>query len=47
VSILLPSMLASPGETADTARETVDFCRKVGLGPEVFFSRTAGLVRDQ
>ena len=34
-------MIASPGETADTVRETVDFCKKVGLNPEVFFFTTA------
>lgn len=34
-------MIASPGESADTVRETVDFCRKVGLRPEVFFFTTA------
>jgi len=34
-------MIASPGETADTVRETVDFCKKVGLKPEVFFFTTA------
>ena len=34
-------MIASPGETADTVRETVEFCRKVGLKPEVFFFTTA------
>jgi anaerobic magnesium-protoporphyrin IX monomethyl ester cyclase len=34
-------MIGSPGETADTVRETVDFCRKVGLKPEVFFFTTA------
>jgi len=34
-------MIASPGETPDTVRETVDFCRKVGLRPEVFFFTTA------
>jgi anaerobic magnesium-protoporphyrin IX monomethyl ester cyclase len=34
-------MIASPGETADTVRETVDFCKKVGLRPEVFFFTTA------
>ncbi|MDA1185809.1 MAG: radical SAM protein, partial [Acidobacteria bacterium] len=34
-------MVGSPGETADTVRETVDFCRRVGLNPEVFFFTTA------
>jgi len=34
-------MIASPGETRDTVRETVDFCKKVGLKPEVFFFTTA------
>ncbi len=34
-------MIASPGETADTVRETVEFCKKVGLKPEVFFFTTA------
>jgi radical SAM superfamily enzyme YgiQ (UPF0313 family) len=34
-------MIGSPGETRDTVRETVDFCRKVGLKPEVFFFTTA------
>jgi radical SAM superfamily enzyme YgiQ (UPF0313 family) len=34
-------MIASPGETRDTVRETVDFCKKVGLTPEVFFFTTA------
>ncbi len=34
-------MIASPGETAATVQETVDFCRKVGLKPEVFFFTTA------
>jgi anaerobic magnesium-protoporphyrin IX monomethyl ester cyclase len=34
-------MIASPGETGDTVRETVDFCKKVGLKPEVFFFTTA------
>jgi radical SAM superfamily enzyme YgiQ (UPF0313 family) len=34
-------MVGSPGETADTVRETVDFCRRVGLKPEVFFFTTA------
>src|SRR5207247_2021516 len=34
-------MIGSPGETAETVRETVDFCRRVGLTPEVFFFTTA------
>lgn len=34
-------MIGSPGETAHTVQETVDFCRKVGLRPEVFFFTTA------
>ena len=34
-------MIASPGETRGTVQETVDFCRKVGLKPEVFFFTTA------
>ena len=34
-------MIASPGETRETVQETVDFCRKVGLRPEVFFFTTA------
>jgi radical SAM superfamily enzyme YgiQ (UPF0313 family) len=34
-------MIASPGETRETVRETVEFCRKVGLKPEVFFFTTA------
>ena len=34
-------MIASPGETAHTVKETVDFCKKVGLKPEVFFFTTA------
>jgi radical SAM superfamily enzyme YgiQ (UPF0313 family) len=34
-------MIGSPGETRDTVQETVDFCRKVGLKPEVFFFTTA------
>ncbi|MBI4628714.1 MAG: B12-binding domain-containing radical SAM protein [Candidatus Rokubacteria bacterium] len=34
-------MIASPGETAGTVRETVEFCKKVGLKPEVFFFTTA------
>ena len=34
-------MIGSPGETRDTVKETVDFCLKVGLKPEVFFFTTA------
>jgi radical SAM superfamily enzyme YgiQ (UPF0313 family) len=34
-------MIGSPGETADTVRETVEFCKKVSLRPEVFFVTTA------
>jgi radical SAM superfamily enzyme YgiQ (UPF0313 family) len=34
-------MIASPGETRETVKETVDFCRKVDLRPEVFFFTTA------
>ena len=34
-------MIASPGESRETVRETVDFCKKVGLKPEVFFFTTA------
>lgn len=34
-------MIGSPGETRDTVAETVTFCRKVGLKPEVFFFTTA------
>lgn len=34
-------MIASPGETEDTVRETVEFCKRVGLNPEVFFFTTA------
>ncbi len=34
-------MIASPGETAETVGETVSFCKKVGLKPEVFFFTTA------
>lgn len=34
-------MIGSPGETRDTVQETVDFCRRVGLRPEVFFFTTA------
>jgi radical SAM superfamily enzyme YgiQ (UPF0313 family) len=34
-------MIGSPGESAETVRETVEFCRRVGLRPEVFFFTTA------
>ena len=34
-------MIGSPGESPATVRETVDFCKKVGLKPEVFFFTTA------
>ena len=34
-------MIASPGENEKTVKETVDFCKKVGLAPEVFFFTTA------
>ncbi|MBI1952817.1 MAG: B12-binding domain-containing radical SAM protein [Candidatus Omnitrophica bacterium] len=34
-------MIGSPGETRQTMQETVDFCRRVGLKPEVFFFTTA------
>ncbi len=34
-------MIGSPGETAETVRETVDFCKRVNLKPEVFFFTTA------
>jgi radical SAM superfamily enzyme YgiQ (UPF0313 family) len=34
-------MIGSPGETRQTMQETVDFCRRVGLRPEVFFFTTA------
>ncbi len=34
-------MIGSPGETADTVRETVEFCNRVNLKPEVFFFTTA------
>ena len=34
-------MIGSPGESADTIRETVEFCKRVGLKPEVFFFTTA------
>jgi radical SAM superfamily enzyme YgiQ (UPF0313 family) len=34
-------MVGSPGETAETVQETIDFCRKVHLKPEVFFFTTA------
>lgn len=34
-------MIGSPGESRETVRETVEFCRRVGLKPEVFFFTTA------
>lgn len=34
-------MIGSPGESRETVRETVEFCKKVGLHPEVFFFTTA------
>lgn len=34
-------MIGSPGETLETVKETVDFCKRVGLQPEVFFFTTA------
>ena len=34
-------MLGSPGESPTTVQETVEFCKKVGLRPEVFFFTTA------
>ncbi len=34
-------MIGSPGETRQTVQETVDFCRIVGLRPEVLFFTTA------
>jgi len=34
-------MIGSPGESPQTVRETVEFCKKVGLRPEVFFFTTA------
>jgi len=34
-------MIGSPGETRETVRETVEFCKRVGLRPEVFFFTTA------
>jgi len=34
-------MIGSPGETRETVQETVEFCKKVGLRPEVFFFTTA------
>ncbi len=34
-------MIGSPGESPQTVKETVEFCRKVGLRPEVFFFTTA------
>lgn len=34
-------MIGSPGESKTTVQETVEFCKKVGLRPEVFFFTTA------
>jgi radical SAM superfamily enzyme YgiQ (UPF0313 family) len=34
-------MIGSPGETVETVTETVEFCNKIGLKPEVFFFTTA------
>ena len=34
-------MIGSPGETRQTVQETVDFCRRVNLKPEVMFFTTA------
>lgn len=34
-------MIASPGETRETVRDTVEFCKRVNLRPEVFFFTTA------
>lgn len=34
-------MIGSPGESKETVRDTVDFCRRVDLKPEVFFFTTA------
>ena len=34
-------MIGSPGETVDSVRETVEFCKSVDLRPEVFFYTTA------
>ena len=34
-------MVGSPGETKETIQESVDFCKRVGLQPEVFFFVTA------
>jgi len=34
-------MIGSPGESPQTIQETVDFCKRVGLAPEVFFFTTA------
>lgn len=34
-------MIGSPGETRETVQETVNFCKRVGLKPEVFFFTTA------
>ena len=34
-------MIGSPGESKESVRETVDFCKRTGLRPEVFFFTTA------
>ena len=34
-------MIGSPGESRQTVQETVEFCKRVGLRPEVFFFTTA------
>ncbi len=34
-------MVGSPSESPRTVQETVDFCKRVGLAPEVFFFTTA------
>lgn len=34
-------MIGSPGESRKTVEETVEFCKRVGLKPEVFFFTTA------
>ena len=34
-------MIGNPGETEQTVRQSVDFCKRVGLQPEVFFFTTA------
>lgn len=34
-------MIGSPGESKETVQETVEFCKRVGLNPEVFFFTTA------